>query len=120
MLGDPQYDIEVQERYWNWSVAVYLINRGGEGVFMGKIVKGRLTWEKIKEGGEYPDEPTLLFNRDVWEVMKQSLTKNHERDKHTVEAELGATKYHLEDMRRLVFEPTITNEPLNQLKEEKC
>lgn len=64
MLGDPQYDIEVQERYWNWSVAVYLINRGGEGVFMGKIVKGRLTWEKIKEGGEYPDEPTLLFNRD--------------------------------------------------------
>lgn len=100
----PAYEMVIQDQPWNWAVAVYLVNRGSEGVFVGRIVKSRLTWEKIKEGSEYPEEPTLLFNRDVWQVMKESMTENHERDKHTVEAELGATKYHLEDMRKLVFD----------------
>lgn len=100
--GQPTYEIIVQDRPWNWTFAIYLINRGGEGVFLGRVNDGKLTWEKTKEGAD-EDEPTLLLNHDLWEIMKQTMTEKHERDKHTVEAELGATRYHLEDMRKLVF-----------------
>lgn len=101
---NPNIRVHVQPRYGSDSMAIYITNSGGEGYFIGRIVKNRLEWEKQEtEGSTTEPEPTMTISRYVWELLKHSIVGTNERDKHTVEAELGATKYHLEDMRKLVF-----------------
>ena len=98
------WKVYVQENFGQMSVRVYLINKD-RIPSIAHIKNGRVELEEMIEGSE-PSEPTLELPLDAWEGLKAAMVENHERDKNTVEAELGATKYHLEDMRKIVFNKT--------------
>lgn len=104
----PNIKVHVQPKYGMEAVDVFITNSGGDGYFVARIKDNHLEWEKRKDDG-VELEPTMTLPLFIWDIFKRSLMDNQERDKHTVEAELGATKYHLEDMRKLV---------LNQMKGE--
>jgi len=66
--------------------------------FLGKAL--------VSEQGEI----TFAYNEffDLLETELSTATAEARKQEHqrVIEAELTATKYHLEDMRKLVFEPT--------------
>lgn len=63
--------------------------------------KGKMIMSKFVEGKE--PEPTMCVNGRIWEGIRQAINGVAETpDKKAVDAELIATKYHLEDMRKLM------------------
>ena len=99
-MYSPTYEVVVRDHPGSWNVNVYLLNYGRDR-YIGRIVENILEWVEIKDGDE--PEPTFVINADVWKSIEHHFTADHERDKHMVEAELNATKYHLEDMRKLAL-----------------
>jgi len=95
------WEVIVNENIGMWNVSVWLVNKSYKPS-IAHIKGSSIEMTEIKEGEADP-EPTLVLNRDIWKALKASMTENHERDKHVVESELSATKYHLEDLRKLVF-----------------
>ena len=60
--------------------------------------------EELKEGAA-PSEPFLRIPQDVWQLIVDAATETTPpTKKERVEAELEATKRHLDDMRHLVFD----------------
>lgn len=89
-----------QKEIGSFQVKVWLVYKG----FKPSVAywrDGTFELVEIKEG--VLSEPTFVMNLNMWEALQASMTENHERQKSTVEAELSAVKYHLEDMRKLVF-----------------
>jgi hypothetical protein len=72
-------------------------------IYQGKVGEhGNLVLEEISEGTE--TTPALRINRMAWMGLVQALKGvMPDLDKKEVDAELKATKYHLEDMRKLAF-----------------
>lgn len=99
-MRNDQWEVIVQDNIGGWNARIWLINKGYKPS-IGYIKEGVLELQEIIGGKEM--EPSLILNQDLWRALKKTMTENYERDKSTVEAELGATKYHLEDMRKLVF-----------------
>lgn len=77
-----------------------------QNVSLAHIVNGQLEMTEIQEGATDP-EPTLRLPVEVWNAFKEVLIDKKFREKSEVEAELGATKYHLEDMRTLLKLKTL-------------
>jgi len=76
--------------------------------FNGYLEKGRIVWEDIKEGAEWRDyTPFMVIPHyfPIQELIDALTDKAVLPSTMQVEiiAELRATKYHLEDMRKLVF-----------------
>jgi len=76
--------------------------------FNGYLEKGHIVWEDIKEGAEWRDyTPFMVIPRmfPIQELIDALTDKAVLPTTIQVEtiAELSATKYHLEDMRKLVF-----------------
>jgi len=105
-MKDHKWEVIVTNKPWNMSRDIYLIERGYK-TSLAHIVKGQLEMTEVKEGSTDP-EPTMNIPWDVWEALKVSLIDTKIREKSEVEAELGATKYHLEDMRKLLKLSPIT------------
>lgn len=80
---------------------IYIIDRSGKNSIV-RIVEGRMELEELKEGVEV--QPTFSLPFDAWAALKESIISKlpKEKDVETT-SELKATKYHLEDMRNLVF-----------------
>ena len=95
------WEVKVVENFGSWTVDVYLIEKGYR-VSLAHFVNGQIEREEIKDGG-IEAKPTMTLPKELWEAIKTSMIDNKVREKSEVEAELGATKYHLEDMRKLVF-----------------
>lgn len=95
------WEIIEQELLGSFSVKIWLVLRDGIRPTLAKIIKGHLEMTEIKEENvEY--EPTLSLPYDAWQALKHSMIDKKVREKNEVEAELGATKYHLEDLRKLL------------------
>jgi hypothetical protein len=92
-----------------WSDAVELwIGRQENGRFYRASVAegGLLNMTEVEKGSEQTS-PTLVVSATVWDGLAEALRGVVPQvDKREVDAELKATKYHLEDMRNLVFEQT--------------
>lgn len=102
-----QYKIIVQEKPWSLNVDIYILEKGYR-TSVASVEKGYLKMTEIKEGAnEAP--PTLTIPLEVWEVLKREMIDNKVREKSEVEAELGATKYHLEDMRKLALPQELSS-----------
>jgi len=101
-MFNGKWEIIEQEVFGSWNVRVYLVFHDGATPKLAYIREGKVELEEIR-GFEPEREPTFNFPIDLWEALKSKLTEHHERDTHVVEAELGATKKHLKDMRTLVF-----------------
>lgn len=101
MMVKDNWEIKVIEQPWNLTVKIYLFIKGYK-TSLAHIVKGNLEITEIKEGGAKEPEPTMILPIDAWNLLKITMIDNKVREKGEVEAELGATKYHLEDMRKLL------------------
>lgn len=93
-------EIKIVEQPWLMSVSVYIFEKGYKPS-IAHYKDGRLEMSELVEG-EIDPEPTLKLPYEVWDCLKHQLIDNKVRDKNEVEAELGATRYHLEDMRKLL------------------
>jgi len=62
---------------------------------------GIMMMRKLDEGDLDPP-PTMRINRNIWDGLRQAINGVEETpQKQSVDAELKATKYHLEDMRKI-------------------
>jgi len=82
---------------------------GNKSVYVSKFdglnsyVLNNNVWVKLSEG-EDVKTPTLRLNNEVFQQMIDSLSEQIKPTSQIeVDAELKATKYHLEDMRKLAF-----------------
>ena len=97
---NEEWEVIVNDRIPSWEIEIYLIKKGYKPQ-LAHIKDGFIRLVDIKRG-ELDPHPTLRVNRDVWQALKMALIDKQEREKSTVESELIATKYHLEDMRKLL------------------
>ena len=94
--------VTVQEP-WNDVVKVYLMQARGNDRYVANIEKGKMVLTLIKEG-EIEHEPFLTLPYFAWQSVLETLGSiTPDIKKEVVDAELLATKFHLEDMRKLVF-----------------
>ena len=95
------WKIKINENFGGMMVLVFIYRENGSEIEIAYFEQdGTMS---IKKYSPIEENPTFKIPIYVWESLKESLVTKHERDKSTVEAELGATKFHLEDMRKLVF-----------------
>lgn len=100
--NSSDWDVIESPMVGGFKTKLYFIHRNATGVQLASIVKGQIRLKEIKDDGiEHP--PTLELNYDLWRRLKEVMVNTKVREKSEVEAELGATKYHLEDLRKLVF-----------------
>ena len=111
MITRGNWEVIEQEQVGQWTVKVYLVLRDGPKPQIAHIKNGFFEMQEIKDEDEGVDiKPTLHINLDAWKTLKLAMVENKVREKNEVEAELGATKYHLEDLRKLL-KLKETNDP---------
>lgn len=116
-LDIPFSPIDVQQGDWKvytervgWSdeVRVWLGVRQNGRFSNARVDKtGHLELTEMKEGAETP-EPLMVVPTSVWQMIVDAVAeKTPPTKKEALNAELGATKFHLEDMRALVFKTSV-------------
>lgn len=96
------WEIIEQEVIGQFVTKIWLLNKQPNGISIAHFVGGNIELELVKEDPSKEIEPTLKINCDIWRMIKKSLTEEKVREKNEVESELIATKYHLEDLRKLL------------------
>lgn len=94
------WEVIEQETPWDLRTKIYIFDKSSKPQ-LAKIVNGNIELEDIKEGVQMP--PTLEIPTDVWNAIKKCMTFKDKTSVVETSTELKATKYHLEDMRKLVF-----------------
>ena len=105
-LNDSNFKVTVMRKPGMDLFEIYLINYiNGKLYIYNANEDGRLVATEIEEGsGE--GKPLLAIPGSIWGDIVRAINKdlpNIEREE--IDAELKATKYHLEDMRTIVFKP---------------
>lgn len=94
----------VQQAPSAFAVRLYILKVEHGKVYIGKIKDNHLEMEEIKEGAEGFNDFAFECPRPVWDTLAMCITGTVENiDKKEIDAQLKATQYHLEDMRKLVF-----------------
>ena len=104
---EGNWQIVVNPRPGSFEIEVWLINiEGGKAKIANVDKNGYLQLNEVIDG--YPTEGNTPFMRvpnPVWELIVNAITDTTPPlKKEVLDAELMATKYHLADMRRLVFD----------------
>lgn len=98
------FEIHVQPKWGCDLMEIFFISRLDGKASVGEVGKdGQLTFHEIKEGAKMRG-PTLALPSFYWKDFVKAVSEdlpNVTQDE--IDAELKATKYHLEDMRELVF-----------------
>ena len=90
---------------WGDFQNLWLLRRFGDKSYNGFLEKGLLEWEEVKEGQNTSTlTPFMKVSyRFPIQQMVDALTKKKPASEQTeTTSELKATKYHLEDMRKLL------------------
>lgn len=89
---------------WSDEVRIWLGHRKDGKFHNARVDKtGHLELTEMKEGAETPD-PLMVVPTHVWQMIVDAVAeKTPPTKKEALSAELDATKFHLEDMRALVF-----------------
>jgi hypothetical protein len=113
---EANWKVYIQRRGWSDTVGVYLLCRqNGKGLLASVEKDGVLKFSEVKEGD--PEKATLVLPAMLWGLLVDAITDTTPPlRKQVVDAELSATKYHLEDMRKIVFTPTPTPDELGGKK----
>lgn len=101
---DAGWMISVRFKPWSDVVQVWIANRHDLKTDIYHFNEnGQMVASELREGANDP-EPTMVINQLIWRGIKQAFQGIEETpDKVAVDSELKATKYHLEDLRKLVF-----------------
>lgn len=87
---------------YDGTTHIVITKHDGNKVYVAKQVK--LEFEEVPEG-HFFEEPTLainwIYSKDLMAAFKEALD-GEKLPASAVEGELKATKYHLEDMRKIV------------------
>lgn len=93
----------VTQEPWNDTVKVYLAQRNNGKLSTASIEGGELVMTELKGGKE--SKPMLVLPYMAWETILGVLGGiPSDIKQESVDAELKATKHHLEDMRTIVFD----------------
>lgn len=100
---DDGWVVSLNPSPWSDNMELWIAQVKQGKFYSGNVDKdGYLELKEVKEGLELQN-PTLRINRRIWEGLAQALRGiTPQVDKKEVDAELKATKYHLEDMRKLM------------------
>lgn len=99
-MTNKNWEVKVVDKFGLWSVDIYLVEKG-HSISLAHFKDGQIEMEEIKDGMIDP-KPTMTLPMELWAAIKATMIDDKIRDKSEVEAELNATKYHLEDMRKLL------------------
>lgn len=101
---DQEWKVKVNEEPWADMVAIWLAKRDMGKVYNCTVGKdGYLELTEHKPGAE-PPPPLMRIPFPVKDMIISALTEAIPPvEKREVDAELKATKYHLEDMRKLAL-----------------
>ena len=99
-MNNLNIEVVVQENFASYEAKIWVLDRTNKQM-VGFLKNGYIDFKEYEPGVEV--EPTMVMNRDIWKAIKNYMIDGNVREKNEVEAELGATKYHLEDMRKLIF-----------------
>lgn len=105
MIG--HYKIQVHKFPGHNRVDVYVYSREGNAVKNYSIKEDGMIWAKdVPEAVEYKDiKPFMSIPGMMWDEFVLALTEQlPDVSKREIDAELKATKYHLEDFRKIVFD----------------
>lgn len=101
MFQDKNWEVIERESIGAYAVDVYLIYRDSK-VSIAHVEDGLLVLSEIKGDGN-EEKPTFHMPLDAWRALKSVMVDKKVKDIKEIDAELTATKYHLEDMRKIVF-----------------
>ena len=88
---------------WSDMVRVWLVCKTPKGAANSAIKDGRLELTEVEGGLDNP-LPLMEIPSQIWEAFAEATQETVEPIKQEiVDAELKATKYHLEDFRSLIF-----------------
>ncbi len=89
---------------WGDFKTVYLVKRELSKTYNGTPDKyGNIKWKEIKEGLATEIPPLFKVNGWLWQDIVDAMTKETPpREKQRIDGELVSTKYHLEDLRKLL------------------
>jgi len=99
-MNNNEWAVHIQKNLGGYNVNIYIIKKGLKPE-IAYIKDNYLELSELIGGVE--QEPTLKLPLEVWNTLEHQLINDKVREKSEVEAELSATKYHLEDFRKLVF-----------------
>ena len=97
--------VSLRHSLYNDTVELWIGQEIQGRFYLASVTKdGYLTMKEIKDGA-MEETPTIRLNAVVWEAFAEAIrgVLPPAIDKKEVDAELKASKYHLEDMRKLVF-----------------
>jgi len=95
----------IEPQPWNQTVKVWLTARWGNGKRYNYTIgeNGHMKATEVEDGME-PPSPLMIIPQDMLQDIVDAFTEKVPPTKRErVEAELEATKYHLEDMRKLAL-----------------
>lgn len=96
------WKVLVNPRPYDWNVEVWFVQRQGSDAYLASIDKGQITLTLIKEG-DATQKPTLIVPQEVWQLLSNAISETTPSvKKERIEGELESTKYHLEDLRKLL------------------
>ena len=85
------------------AIDIYIVQHNGKDVFLAEMEGELLKFKPLKEGVS-PRKATLQIPKSIVQKLIDAFAKAQPPTKQAeVDAELKATKYHLEDLRTLVF-----------------
>lgn len=99
-----QFEIRIETPPTKFGLCIWILLREGDRLYVAKPIE--MVFEEVMKGQRVdPDRPSLFVDERYGQPFMEALKRAVEKvDIRAIEGELKATKYHLEDMRKLVFE----------------
>lgn len=102
---DESWVIQVEPIPYSLNVKVWLLQKYPSGdIYNCNIDKGIMVMRKVENEVKDAPKPLMEVPERAWGLIVDAITESlGDKPKVVTASELEATKYHLEDMRKIVF-----------------
>lgn len=101
-----EWIVNIVRRPWGMDAELWVARKIDDKTLVLNVSESGTLTETIVKEGEQPQKPFAIMPLELLQVFVDALTdKIPPTKKEVVEGILEATKFHLEDMRKLVFDP---------------
>jgi hypothetical protein len=105
-MNQNQIKFEVQQGWGDFKI-VWMMKYESGKAWNGYLKDGNLEWQEVIEGHDWSSQIPFLkipgYGVDLAGLIEALTDKYPSKKEEATTTELRATKYHLEDMRALVF-----------------